>query len=112
MLQIPKEQQNQNSVGHVSLKARSIGLKLRLMILFTTLTIISGCTEFALLMSGSSIAISQNAYVKAYNGMDVLTIMRTEKSIKGHAYDSAKKAWTEVKEGKKYIYDKTWGLTD
>ena len=72
----------------------------------------SSCSEFALLMSGSSIAISQNAYVKVYNGMDVLTIMSTDKSLKGHAYDSAKKAWTEVKEGKKYIYDKTWGLTD
>ena len=112
MLLIQKEQQNQNSVGSVNLKVRSIGLKLRLMILFTTLIIVSGCTEFAILMSGSSIAISQNAYVKAYNGMDVLTIMRTDKSLKGHAYDSAKKAWTEVKEGKKYIYDKTWGLTD
>ena len=54
-----------SSVGCVNLKARSIGLKLRLMILFTTLIIVSGCTEFALLMSGSSIAISQNAYVKA-----------------------------------------------
>ena len=72
----------------------------------------SSCTEFALLASGSSIAISQNAYVKAYNSIDVLTIMSTEKSLKGHAYDSAKKAWTEVKEGKEYIYDKTWGLTD
>jgi hypothetical protein len=71
----------------------------------------TGCSEFALLMSGSSIAVSQNAYVKVYNGMDVLTIMRTEKSIKGHAYDSAKKSWTKVKEGKEYIYDKTWGLT-
>ena len=47
-----------------------------------------------------------------YNGLDVLTIMRTEKSIKGHAYDNVKKAWAEAKEGKKYIYDKTWGLTD
>ena len=63
-------------------------------------------------MSGSSLAISQNTYAKVYNGMDVLTIMSTEKSIKVHAYDSAKKAWTEVKEGKEYIYDKTWGLTD
>ena len=71
----------------------------------------SSCSEFALLASGSSLAISQNTYAKVYNGMDVLTIMRTEKSIKGHAYDSAKKAWTEVKEGKKYIYDKTWGIT-
>ena len=72
----------------------------------------SSCSEFALLASGSSIALSQNTYAKVYNGMDILTIIGTDKSIKGHAYDSAKKAWTEVKEGKKYIYDKTWGLTD
>jgi len=87
-------------------------IKLKLILLFTIIILTSGCTEFALLMSGSSIAISQNAYVKVYNGMDVLTIMSTDKSLKGHAYDNAKKAWTEVKEGKKYIYDKTWGLTD
>ena len=72
----------------------------------------SSCSEFALLASGSSIAISQNSYARIYNGVDILTIMRTDKSIKGHAYDNAKKAWTEVKEGKEYIYDKTWGLTD
>ena len=50
----------------------------------------SSCTEFALLASGSSIAISQNAYVKAYNGIDVLTIMDTEKSMKEHVYESIK----------------------
>ena len=50
----------------------------------------TGCSEFAILMSGSSIAISQNAYVKAYNGVDMLTIMGTEKSIKKHVYDKAK----------------------
>ena len=72
----------------------------------------SSCTEFAMLMSGSSLAISQSTYAKVYNGIDVLTIMSTEKSIKGHAYDSAKKALTEIEEGKEYIYDKTWGLTD
>ena len=87
-------------------------IKLKLTILSMIFIIVSGCTEFAILMSGSSIAITQNAYVKVYNGMDVLTIMSTDKSLKGHAYDSAKKAWTEVKEGKEYIYDKTWGLTD
>ena len=64
------------------------------------------------LASGSSLAMSQNSYAKVYNGIDVLTIMSTEKSIKKHAYDNVKKAWTEVKEGKEYIYDKTWGLTD
>ena len=51
----------------------------------------SGCSEFALLASGSSIAVSQNAYVKAYNGVDVLTIMKTEKDIKMHTYEKVKK---------------------
>ena len=74
--------------------------------------VLTACSEFALLMSGSSIAVSQNTYAKMYNGIDVLTIMSTDKSLKRHAYDSAKQAWTEVKEGKEYIYDKTWGLTD
>ena len=56
-------------------------------ILITT----SSCTEFALLASGSSIAISQNAYVKAYNGIDVLTIIKTEKGIKRHVYETLKR---------------------
>ena len=76
------------------------------------LIVCSSCSEFALLASGSSIAISQNTYAKMYNGMDILTIINTDKSIKRHAYDNAKKALTGVKEGKEYIYDKTWGLTD
>ena len=87
-------------------------IKLKLTILSIIFITVSSCSEFALLMSGSAVAISQNTYAKIYNGMDVLTIMNTKKSIKGHAYDSAKKAWTGVKEGKEYIYDKTWGLTD
>tara|TARA_R100001244_G_scaffold16291_1_gene17814 strand:+ start:249 stop:401 length:153 start_codon:yes stop_codon:yes gene_type:complete len=41
-------------------------------------------------MSGASIAGTQNAYVKAYNSIDVLTIMRTEKDIKRHIYDTIK----------------------
>ena len=72
----------------------------------------SSCSEFALLASGSSIAISQNTYAKVYNGVDMLTIMNTKKSVKRHVYDNAKKAWVEAKEGKEYIYDKTWGFTD
>ena len=51
----------------------------------------TSCSEFALLASGSSIAISQNAYVKAYNGVDVLTIMNTDKDIKRHVYDKIKR---------------------
>ena len=84
----------------------------RMILLLLMLMALTACTEFAILMSGSSLAIRQSTYAKVYNGIDVLTIMSTEKSIKGHAYDNAKKAWIEVKEGKEYIYDKTWGLTD
>ena len=75
------------------------------------LSLCTSCTEFALLASGSSIAISQNTYAKVYNGVDILTIMSTKKSMKGHAYDNMKKVLSEAKKGKDYIYDKTWGLT-
>tara|TARA_B100001123_G_scaffold363081_1_gene420597 strand:+ start:315 stop:515 length:201 start_codon:yes stop_codon:yes gene_type:complete len=51
----------------------------------------SSCSEFALLASGASIAGTQNAYVKAYNGVDVLTIMQTDKDLKRHAYEMIKK---------------------
>ncbi len=85
---------------------------IRTILLLLMLTVFTGCSEFAILMSGSSLAISQNTYAKVYNGVDVLTIMNTEKSMKKHIYDNAKKAWAEAKEGKEYIYDKTWGLTD
>tara|TARA_R110000765_G_scaffold73112_2_gene142876 strand:- start:202 stop:438 length:237 start_codon:yes stop_codon:yes gene_type:complete len=71
-------------------------MKKILLISLLTITI-TGCSEFALLMSGSSVAISQNSYAKIYNGMDILSIMSTEKSIKKHAYEK----------GKKYIVDQT-----
>jgi len=51
----------------------------------------TSCSEFALLASGSSVAISQNVYAKAYSGVDVLTIIKTEKDIKTHLYQSLKK---------------------
>ena len=84
----------------------------RIILLLSMLMVLTACSEFAILMSGSSLALTQNTYAKVYNAADMLTIMGTEKSIKGHAYDSAKKALERAKEGKEYIYDKTWGLTD
>ena len=63
------------------------------------LMVLTACSEFAIIMSGSSLAISQNAYVKAYNGVDVLTIMKTDKDIKKHVYEK----------GKEYIYDQALG---
>ena len=61
------------------------------------LIITTGCSEFALLASGSSMAISQNTYTKMYNAADMLTVVTTDKSIKKHAYEK----------GKKYIVDYT-----
>ena len=63
------------------------------MLLITMITILtSSCTELAILSSGAGIAVSQNAYAKAYSGIDFLTIMRTEKDIKTHIYHSLKES--------------------
>jgi len=71
-------------------------------ILLTSLLLITvtGCSSFSMLLSGSSLAISQNSYAKMYNMADMLTMMGTKKGIKTHAYEK----------GKKYIYDNTVGL--
>ena len=93
------------------------------------LTLCSSCSEFALLASGGSFAVSQNTYAKMYNAADMLTIMSTEESIKKHAYKNMKKVartkalkdierrrqllltdLEQLKKGKKYIYDNTIGL--
>ena len=62
-------------------------------ILLSSLLLVSltSCSEFALLASGSSLAISQNSYAKVYNSMDVLTIMSTDQSIKGHIYEQLRR---------------------
>ena len=68
------------------------------MMLLTALVILtSSCTEFAMISSGAGIAVSQNAYTKAYSGIDFLTVIGTEKDIKTHAYD----ALTKEKNGNK-----------
>ena len=63
---------------------------MKIIILVILCVLLNGCSEFAILMSGTSVAISQNAYSKAYSGVDVLTIIKTDKSIKKHAYDKIK----------------------
>ena len=71
-------------------------------ILLTSLLLIitAGCTEFAMLMSGSSLAISQSSYAKMYNAVDLGVVLTTKKGIKTHVYEK----------GKKYIYDNTISL--
>jgi len=74
-----------------------IRMMMAILILGSVLIFLTACSEFALLASGSSLAISQNSYAKMYNGIDVLTIMHSDKSIKKHIYEK----------GKTYIYDST-----
>ena len=63
----------------------------KIVLLMAIAILISSCTEFAMLSSGATIAVGQNAYAKAYSGIDVLTIIGTEKDIKTHLYHSLKK---------------------
>ena len=58
-------------------------------ILILTLCL-SHCTEFAMLTSGAGIATSNSVYAKTYSGIDFLTIMRTEKDIKTHLYETVR----------------------
>ena len=52
------------------------------------MTILASCTEFAMLSSSATLAVSHNAYAKAYSGVDFLTIIGTEKDIKTHIYET------------------------
>ena len=65
--------------------------------LIVGLLLLTGCSEFALLSSGSSIALSNNVYAKAYSGVDLTTYLVTDKGIKTHAYEYIVKA-KEVKD--------------
>ncbi len=65
-------------------------INMKLTLLFIILIAVSACSEFALLASGSSVVLSQNAYSKVYSGADLLTIMSTDKDIKRHIYDTIK----------------------
>ena len=50
----------------------------------------TGCSEVLLLGSIGGTGVSQSPAVKAYNGVDALTIMKTKKDIKKHAYEKLK----------------------
>ena len=63
---------------------------MRIIILVILCVLLNGCSGFAMLMSGTSIAISQNVYSKVYSGVDILTIIKTDKSIKEHVYEKIK----------------------
>ena len=62
----------------------------KLFLVCVILSFCTSCSQFALIASGSSLAVSQNAFAKAYSGVDMLTIMETEKDIKKHIYDKVR----------------------
>jgi len=61
-----------------------------MMLLMVLVILTSSCTEFAMLSSTAGIAVSNNVYAKAYSGIDMLTIIKTEKDIKTHVYEGLK----------------------
>ena len=63
---------------------------MKLMCLLMLMTITS-CSEILLLSSIGGVAVSQSPAIKAYNGIDAITIMNTDKDIKKHVYEKIKK---------------------
>ena len=51
---------------------------------------LTSCSEIMILGGLGGTVVSQSPAVKAYNGIDVLTIGQTDKSIKQHAYERIK----------------------
>ena len=94
-----------HSVGYVTAKEKCM----RKLVLIGSFILLTGCSEFALLASGSSIAISQNSYAKMYNAVDFGVVVSTKKGIKQHAYTQGKKYLKELAKakatGKKHIVD-------
>ena len=55
------------------------------------LILTTSCSEILLLSSIGGVAVSQSPAIKAYNGIDAITIMNTDKDIKKHVYEKIKK---------------------
>ena len=63
-------------------------MKLMCLLMLMTMT---SCSEILLLSSIGGVAVSQSPVIKAYNGIDAITIMNTDKDIKKHVYEKIKK---------------------
>ena len=60
------------------------------LIMIAMVLALTSCSEILLLGSIGGTVVSQAPAVKAYNGIDALTIIKTEKGIKQHAYERMK----------------------
>ena len=63
---------------------------LKTMLYILILMVCTSCSEILLLGSIGGTVVSQSPAIKAYNGIDAITIMKTKKDIKQHAYDKLK----------------------
>lgn len=73
--------------------------------LTTVLCLLTSCSQFAMIASGSSLAMSQNVYSKVYNGGNLLTVIGTEKDIKTHIIEKIRKEKDEQSESIKNSTD-------
>ena len=70
-------------------------------------TLVSGCGgPVAMVSSSTGFMASNDFYVKAYNGIDFMTTLATDKDIKTHIYETAKNT-IELGKGIK-IYNKKY----
>jgi len=68
--------------------------------------LLTGCNQLAMLSvvgSTASLVANNNALVKTYSGLDVVTFMTTEKDIKTHAYETAVSVGVVVKNVKEVV---------
>jgi len=76
------------------------------LIIIISLFLLNGCSQFALISSGAGIAITNNAYVKVYNGIDLATTLTTKKDIKTHTYHYVKASIEQSKKVNEYVFEK------
>ncbi len=70
-------------------------------------TLVSGCGgPVAMVSSSAGFMASNNVHIKAYNGVDLITTLTTDKDIKTHIYETAKNT-IELGKGIK-IYNKKY----
>ena len=60
------------------------------LIMIAMVLVLTSCSEVLLISSIGGTVVSQSPAIKAYNGIDAVTIMKTKKDIKKHAYDKLK----------------------
>jgi hypothetical protein len=67
------------------------------LILIIVALMLTSCSEIMIVGGVGGAVVSQSPAAKAYNGIDVITIGQTEKSIKQHAYERIKNETKKLK---------------